>query len=201
MCLGFDWRDAVLTWVAGLRCVVGLSMAMIVHFSARDEHALKKRQRQRFMFHMGGVYFLTAVTNATVSTPVCHYLKLDVQPRARILAMVNLSDACCQHVISHAQNSDGRESPIVDQAKEISRICHKTAGLGESDGTDSVVDLNGERRMLDVCTLRYRSYWEAGQISLSACFALDHATKNAMFRCGTEIQRWSVLGRLCAKLL
>ena len=42
MCLGFDWRDAVLTWVAGLRCVVGLSMAMIVHFSARDEHELKK---------------------------------------------------------------------------------------------------------------------------------------------------------------
>ena len=45
--------------------------------------------------------------------------------------------------------------------------------------------------MLDVCTLRYRGYFEAGQISMSACLALDHVTKNAMFRCGTEIQRWS----------
>jgi NhaP-type Na+/H+ or K+/H+ antiporter len=201
MGLGFDWRDAVLTWVAGLRGVVGLSMAMIVHFSARDGHELE-RTGQRFMFHMGGVYFLTAVINATLSTPLCHYLGLDVKPRARILAMVNVSDACCQHVISLAQNSDGRENALVDKAKEISKICHKTAGLGESDSTDSVVDLDGERRrMLDVCTLRYRGYFEAGQISMSACLALDHVTKNAMFRCGTEIQRWSVLGRLCAKLL
>merc|ERR1712064_197182 len=85
---------------------------------------------------------------------------------------------------------------------EISKIYHKTAGLGESDSTDSVVDLDGERRrMLDVCTLRYRGYFEAGQISMSACLALDHVTKNAMFRCGTEIQRWSVLGRLCPELL
>ena len=201
MGLGFDWRDAVLTWVAGLRGVVGLSMAMIVHFSARDGHELE-RTGQRFMFHMGGVYFLTAVINATVSTPLCHYLGLDVKPRARILAMVNFSDSCCQHVISLAQNSDGGESALVDKAKEISKTCHKTAGLGESNSTDSVVDLDGERRrMLDVCTLRYRGYFEAGQISMSACLALDHVTKNAMFRCGTEIQRWSVLGRLCAKLL
>ena len=79
---------------------------------------------------MGGVYFLTAVINATVSTPLCHYLGLDVKPRARIIAMVNLSDACCQRVISFAQNSDGRENAPVDKAKEISMICHKTAGLG-----------------------------------------------------------------------
>ena len=111
--------------------------------------------------------------------------------------MVSVSDACFQHVISLAQKSNGKESPIVNKAKEISM-----AGLGESDGTDSVVDLDGERgRMFDVCTLRYRGYFKAGMISMSACLALDPVTKNAMFRYGAELQRWSVLGRLCAKLL
>ena len=57
MGLGFDWRDAVLTWVAGLRGVVGLSMAMIVHFSARDGHELE-RTGQRFMFSHGRRVFL-----------------------------------------------------------------------------------------------------------------------------------------------
>ena len=33
-------------------------MAMIVHFLARDGHELE-RTGQMFMFHMGGVYFLT----------------------------------------------------------------------------------------------------------------------------------------------
>ena len=66
----------------------------------------------------------------------------------------------------------------MDKAKEISKICHKTAGLGESDSTDSVVDLDGERkRMLDVCILRYRGYFETGQISMSACLVLDRVTK------------------------
>ena len=37
-----------------LREVVGLSVAMIVHFSARDGHPLEKTG-QRFMFHMRGV--------------------------------------------------------------------------------------------------------------------------------------------------
>ena len=158
MGLGFDWRDAVLTWVAGLRRVVGVSMVIIVHFSARGGHELE-RTGQRFLFLKRGVYFLTVVINATVSTHLCHYLGLDVKPRARILAMVNFSDACSQHVSSLAQNSEGRESPFVDKAKEISKICHKTAGLGEFESTDSVVNLHGERRrMLDVCALRYRSY-------------------------------------------
>ena len=65
----------------------------------------------------------------------------------------------------------------MDKTKEISKICHKTAGLGESDSTDSVVDLDGERKRLDVCTSRYRGYFETGQISMSACLALDHVTK------------------------
>ena len=141
MGLGFEWRDAVLTWVAGLRGVVGVSMVIIVHFSARDGHELE-RTGQRFMFLIRGVYFLTVVINATVSTLLCHYLGLDVKPRARILVMVNFSDACSQLVSSLAQNSDGRESPFVDKAKEISKICHKTAGLGESEST--VVNLHSE---------------------------------------------------------
>ena len=73
MGLGFDWRDTVLTWVAGLRSVVGESMVIIVHFSARDGHELE-RTGQRFMFLIRGVYFLTVVINATVSTLLCHYL-------------------------------------------------------------------------------------------------------------------------------
>ena len=52
------------------------------------------------------LYSLTAVMNATMCTRLCHYLKLDVKPRARILALVTASDACCQHVISLALISE-----------------------------------------------------------------------------------------------
>ena len=47
------------------------------------------------MFHVKNVRFLAFVISAVVSTPpLCPYLKLDVQPRARILAM-SRSDTCC----------------------------------------------------------------------------------------------------------
>ena len=67
MCVIFTYRDALLTWLAVFRGVVGLSMALIVHFSARDGHLLERTGR-RFRFHVGGVYFLTAVINVAVST-------------------------------------------------------------------------------------------------------------------------------------
>ena len=51
-------------------------MAMIVHFSARDGHPLR---RQGKVLH-GKRYFLPAVVNATVFTPLCHHLKFDVNP-------------------------------------------------------------------------------------------------------------------------
>ena len=52
----------------GLRCgltsVVGLSMAVIVHFSARDGHEFEKTGK-RFMLC---VFFMTAVTNVITSS-------------------------------------------------------------------------------------------------------------------------------------
>ena len=38
-------------------------------------------------------------------------------------------------------------------------------------------------------------------ISRGACAALEHMAKQAMFSCDTELDRWSVLGFFCAKLL
>ena len=64
------------------------------------------------------------------------------------------------------------------------------------------VESEGERwSMLVVCTLRCRAYFEAGMISRASCAALDHVAKQAMFSCDTELDRWSVLGFLRAKLL
>ena len=48
---------------------------------------------------------------------------------------------------------------------------------------------------------RYRAYFEAGMIGMAACAALDHVTKQAMFSCQTQLDRWSVLDFFCAKLL
>jgi len=39
------------------------------------------------MFHIGGVYFLTAIINAKLCLPLVQYLKLGANSRARILAM------------------------------------------------------------------------------------------------------------------
>jgi NhaP-type Na+/H+ or K+/H+ antiporter len=213
MGLGFNFADALVTWWAGLRGAVGLTVAMMVHFSAPEGHPLH-RTGIRFMFHMGGVYFLTAIINATLSLPLVEYLKLDAKPRARILAMTSIADACHKHVIALAENSDGTQSAVQAKAREISVSCHKLArsvsknggatGVGEAllEAGDYEVDLDGERRrMLDICTLRYHAYFEAGMISRSACAALDHVGKEAMFSCDTELDRWSVLGLFCAKLL
>ena len=38
-------------------------------------------------------------------------------------------------------------------------------------------------------------------IGMAACAALDNVTKQAMFSCETHLDRWSVLGFFCAKLL
>jgi hypothetical protein len=161
------------------------------------------------------VYFLTAIINATLSLPLVEYLKLDAKPRARILAMTSMADACHKHVSALAENSDGPQSAVLASAREISVSCHKIArsvswneggapGAREAllEAGDYEVDLEGERRrMLDVCTLRYHAYFEAGMISRAACAALDHVAKEAMFSCDTELDRWSVLGFFCAKLL
>ena len=53
--LRFDIADALVSWCARLRGFVGLSMATIVHFSARHGDPLEGTG-QRFMFHMGGVF-------------------------------------------------------------------------------------------------------------------------------------------------
>jgi len=215
MGLGFNFADALVTWWAGLRGAVGLSIAMMVHFSASAGHPLEKTGI-RFMFHMGGVYFLTAIINATLSLPLVQYLKLDAKPRVRILAMTSVSDACQKHVIALAKNSQGIGSAVEAKAREMSMRCHEAArgvshtgdggatGLGGAllEAGDYEVDLDGERRrMLEVCTLRYHAYFETGMISRSACAALDHVAKEAMFSCDAELQRWSVLGFLCTKLL
>ena len=68
MSLGFDWRVALLTWVAGLRDTVDLPMAMVVHFTARGGHPLCTT-RQRFMFHKRGACTFTAFVSALLSTP------------------------------------------------------------------------------------------------------------------------------------
>ena len=52
-------------------------------------------------------------------------------------------------------------------------VCHKTAGLGR-------------RRMLYLCTLRYQPYLRRADL-VSACPALDHLTKTALFCGGTEM--------------
>ena len=70
-----------------------------------------------------------------------------------------------------------------------------------SKAGDYEVDSEGERRrMLDVYTLRYRDF-EAGMIGMAACAALDNVTKQAMFSCETQLNRWSVLDFFCAKVL
>jgi NhaP-type Na+/H+ or K+/H+ antiporter len=205
---GFSLADAILTWVAGLRGVVGLSMAMIVHLAARDGHPLEKTG-QRFMFHMGGVYFLTAIINASVSLPLTQLLKLDAKPRARLLAMVRLSDECSKHVCALAENNENRDITLAETGKEISTRSRDAARavlvkgeLGDPEAGDAEVDLEGERgRMLDACTKQYRDYFDEGKLSMSACWVLNHVSKNFTFRCNAEIERWSVLNRYCTKFL
>ena len=68
-------------------------------------------------------------------------------------------------------------------------------------GNYEVVSEGERRRMLDVCTLRCHDYFEVGMISRASYAALDHVAKQAMFSCDTELDRWSVLGFLWAKLL
>ena len=98
--------ETLLTWVAGVRSC----MAMIMHFSARDGHPLR---RQGKVSH-GKRHFLTAGINAKVFTPLCVRLKFDVNP-AIDPRHGGASDTRWQHVIALAQNSDGKtENLIVD---------------------------------------------------------------------------------------
>merc|ERR1712135_128236 len=175
MGLGFNFADALVTWWAGLRGAVGLTVAMMFHFSATSSNDERLQATgHRFMFHMGGVYFLTAIINATLSLPLVQYLKLDAKPHARILAMTSIADACHKHVVALAEKSDSPHSVVQATAKEISASCHKIArtssqnqlertstpdnrgatGFREAllEVGDYEVDLEGERRrMLDVC--------------------------------------------------
>jgi len=218
MGLGFNVADALVAWWGGLKGAVGLSIAMIVHFSAQRGHPLE-HTGTRFMFHMGGVYFLTTIINATLSTPLVQYLKLDAKPRARLLAMVEVSDECCQQAAALVQDSQGAESRAAAEAKEVSANCHATvrdtvhaqaggpatgleASLLLEAGGHQDVDWEGERRrVLEVCTRRYCEHFEAGAIRGFACVALDHVTKDAAFGCGSELQLWSAaLGPVCATL-
>lgn len=64
--LGFVFADA-LVW-AGLGRAVGLSIAMIVQFSAAASHPLEKPEA-RFMFHIGGVCYPRAVPQAGRESP------------------------------------------------------------------------------------------------------------------------------------
>jgi len=216
MGLGFNAADALVTWWGGLKGAVGLSIAMIVHFSASKGHALE-RTGVRFMFHMGGVYFLTTVINATFSSPLVQYLKLDAKPRARILAMTEVSDECCRHAADLVRKAQGAKSEAAAKAEELAATCRGLAGNATQTGTtaaaaglaealleagDYEVDLDGERRrVLEVCTRRYCAYFEAGMIGNSACAALDHVTKDAALRCSSELQRWDALSGLCGNLL
>jgi len=218
MGLGFNAADALVTWWGGLKGAVGLSIAMIVHFSARKGHELEQTG-VRFMFHMGGVYFLTTVINATLSSSLVQYLKLDAKPRARILAMTEVSEECCRRAVQLVQKTQGAKSEAAVKAGEIAARCHMVAcdatrngtsaavtaaGLAEAllEAGDYEVDLDGERRrVLEICTRRYRACFEAGMISNTACAALNHVTKDAAFRCDSELRRWSALGSLCANLL
>ena len=133
---------------------------MIVHLAG---HPLEK-MGQRFMLHMGGVYFLTAIINASVSLPLTQFLKLDAKLRARFLAMVRLSDECSKHVCALAENNENRDSTLAEAGKEISTRCRDAARavllkgeLGDPEAGDAEVDLEGERgRMLDACTKQHR---------------------------------------------
>ena len=60
---------------------MGLTVAIMVHISALEGHPLGKAGT-RFMVHMGGVYFWTAIIKATRSLPLVQYLKLDEKLRA-----------------------------------------------------------------------------------------------------------------------
>ena len=87
---------------------------------------------------------------------------------------------------------------------EHPKVVNSFTGASEAllEAGDYEVDSEGERRrMLVVYTLRYRAYFEAGMIGMAACAALDHVTKQAMFSCETQLDRWSVLEFFCAKLL
>ena len=57
------------------------------------------------------------------------------------------------------------------------------------------------RRMMNVCTLRCRAYFETGMNSRAAWAALDHLMKQAMFSCETQLDRWSVLDFFCSNFL
>jgi len=202
MGLGFNIADALVTWWGGLKGAVGLSIAMIVHLSASKGHALE-RTGVRFVFHMGGMYLLTTVINATLSSPLVQYLKLDSKPRARILAMTEVSDECCRHATDLVRRAQGEESEAAAKAEEVVATCSEAAGnVSQTGTTAAAADLDGERRrVLQVCIRRYRAYFEAGMISNSACMALDHVTKDAALQSGSELQRWTALSSLCGKLL
>jgi hypothetical protein len=130
--------------------------------------------------------------------------------------MMTVSDSCCNHAITLAQNTEGIDSQLEGKFREIAKECHDTAhaalqsGNGEAsglsdallDGGNYEVDLQGERRrMLVVCTKRYHSFFEEGMISRTACAVLDHVAKEAMFSCDVELHRWSTLGFLTGHLL
>ena len=86
---------------------------------------------------------------------------------------------------------------------EHPKVVNSFTGASEAllEAGDYEVDSEGERRrMLDVYTLRYRDF-EAGMIGMAACAALDNVTKQAMFSCETQLNRFSVLDLLCAKVL
>ena len=107
-------------------------------------------------------------------------LKLDVKPRARILTVVSVSDACCPHVTALGQNSE--ESHGGHGPRNLHAFS-QNGKLGEAEAGDSEVDLDGERRrMLQLCTLRYRA--RKG----SACQHARpfHVAKNGMSRSGAD---------------
>ena len=78
------------------------------------------------MFHLGGVFFLTAVINAT----------LDVKPRARILAMMTVSDSCCNQVIALSYNTEGIDSQLEEKFRDVAKECRDSAHAVLQSGND-----------------------------------------------------------------
>ena len=75
-----DWPHVLLTWVAGLRGQ-GLVRALL---SQRRPSVGKDRAHVHV--HMEGACILTALVDALLSTPLCHFLKLDVKPARESLS-------------------------------------------------------------------------------------------------------------------
>ena len=80
MGLNFEWPDVLLTLVDGLG---GYGLVRALLSQIRPSVG---KDRAQVHVHMEGACTLTALINALLSTPLCHFLKFDVKPARESLS-------------------------------------------------------------------------------------------------------------------